>query len=26
LTGRGRKPKWIVEALDAGKDLESFAI
>ena len=25
-TGRGRKPKWIVEALDAGKDLESFAI
>jgi len=25
-TGRGRKPKWVVEALDAGKDLESFAI
>lgn len=25
-TGRGRKPKWIVEALDAGNDLESYAI
>lgn len=24
-TGRGRKPRWLVEALDAGKDIESFA-
>lgn len=25
-TGRGRKPNWLVEALDAGKSLEEFAI
>ncbi len=25
-TGRGRKPKWLVEALEAGADLEEFAI
>ena len=25
-TGRGRKPTWLVEALAAGKRLESFAI
>lgn len=25
-TGRGRKPTWLVEALAAGKDIESFAI
>lgn len=25
-TGRGRKPGWIVEALDAGKSLDDFAI
>lgn len=25
-TGRGRKPTWLVEALAAGRDLESFAI
>ena len=25
-TGRGRKPTWLVEALSAGKKLESFAI
>lgn len=25
-TGRGRKPKWIVEALDAGKSLADLAI
>lgn len=25
-TGRGRKPKWLVAALAAGADIESFAI
>ena len=25
-SGRGRKPAWIAEALDAGKSLEDFAI
>ncbi len=25
-SGRGRKPKWIAEALTAGKSLEDFAI
>lgn len=25
-TGRGRKPKWIIEALDSGKALKSFEI
>lgn len=25
-SGRGRKPGWIVEALEAGKSLEDFAI
>ena len=25
-TGRGRKPKWLVAALDSGADIESFAI
>jgi DNA-binding protein H-NS len=25
-TGRGRKPKWIVEALERGKSLKSFEI
>jgi DNA-binding protein H-NS len=25
-SGRGRKPSWIVEALDAGKTLDDFAI
>ena len=25
-TGRGRKPKWILEAVDAGKDIASFEI
>ena len=25
-TGRGRKSKWITEALEAGKSLEEFAI
>ncbi len=25
-TGRGRKPKWLVEALEAGASLEDFAI
>ena len=25
-TGRGRKPTWLVEALAAGRDIESFAI
>ena len=25
-TGRGRKPKWIVEALEAGKSIDDFAI
>jgi len=25
-TGRGRKPKWVVEALEAGKSLEDLAI
>ena len=25
-TGRGRKPKWVVEALQAGKRLEDLAI
>ncbi|MFC6205027.1 MULTISPECIES: H-NS family nucleoid-associated regulatory protein [Psychrobacter] len=25
-TGRGRKPTWLIEALSAGKDLESFAV
>ena len=24
--GRGRKPKWVVEALEAGKSLEDLAI
>ena len=25
-TGQGRKPKWLVEALEAGKDLEDMRI
>lgn len=25
-SGRGRKPAWVVEGLDAGKSLEDFAI
>ncbi len=25
-TGRGRKPGWVIEALAAGKSLDSFAI
>lgn len=25
-TGRGRKPNWLVKALDAGKSIEDFAI
>ena len=25
-TGRGRKPKWVVELLDSGMQLEDFAI
>lgn len=25
-SGRGRKPKWVVEALDAGKSLDDLAI
>lgn len=25
-SGRGRKPKWIVEAIEAGKSVEDFAI
>ncbi|RJL04099.1 H-NS histone family protein [Paracoccus aestuarii] len=25
-TGRGRKPRWVVESLDAGKDLEDLKI
>lgn len=25
-TGRGRKPKWVSEALDSGKSLEDLAI
>ena len=25
-TGRGRKPRWVSEALDAGKSLEDFAV
>ena len=25
-TGRGRKPTWLVEALNAGKSLEVFAV
>ena len=25
-SGRGRKPSWIVEALEAGKSLDDFAI
>lgn len=25
-TGRGRKPKWIIEALDSGKSLDDMAI
>ena len=25
-TGRGRKPKWVVEALEAGKTLEDLTI
>jgi DNA-binding protein H-NS len=25
-TGRGRKPKWLAEAEEAGKDLEEFKI
>lgn len=25
-TGRGRKPRWIAEALEAGKSLDDFAI
>lgn len=25
-TGRGRKPKWVVEALDKGKSLEDLSI
>lgn len=25
-TGRGRKPAWLVEALESGKELESFLI
>ena len=24
--GRGRKPKWVVEALAAGKNIEDFAV
>lgn len=25
-TGRGRKPTWLVEALEAGHDIEDFAV
>lgn len=25
-TGRGRKPSWVIEALDAGKSLDDLAI
>ena len=25
-TGRGRKPNWLIEALDAGKSLEDLAL
>ncbi|WP_138466886.1 H-NS family nucleoid-associated regulatory protein [Poseidonocella sp. HB161398] len=25
-TGRGRKPKWLIEALEGGAELEDFAI
>lgn len=25
-TGRGRKPTWLVEALEAGRDIEDFAV
>ena len=25
-TGRGRRPQWIVEALERGEDIETFAI
>lgn len=25
-TGRGRKPRWVTEALDGGKELEDLAI
>ena len=25
-TGRGRKPKWLLEALDAGRTIEEFVI
>lgn len=25
-TGRGRKPRWVTEAMDAGKSLEDLAI
>ncbi len=25
-TGRGRKPKWVIEALESGKTLEDMAI
>ena len=25
-TGRGRKPNWVIEALNSGKSLEDFAI
>lgn len=25
-TGRGRKPRWVVEQLDAGKSLDDFTI
>jgi DNA-binding protein H-NS len=25
-TGRGRKPKWVVDALENGKELDSFTI
>ena len=25
-SGRGRKPNWLVQALDAGKDIAEFAI
>jgi DNA-binding protein H-NS len=25
-TGRGRKPRWVIEALDAGKSLDDLAI
>ena len=25
-TGRGRKPKWLAEAIEAGADIESFRI